>query len=122
MRNDDLALLFPILATPLPALGCSIVFRRAQILVQHIKALLPELKARINAQMVTLQKELASYGEAVEKVPLSCPLPAPVSCGPPFGRRALLLSSSAVSLCPVYRIEYCCCPPEYRQRENVSLM
>ena len=39
-----------------------------QILVQHIRVLLPELKARINAQVVTLQKELASYGEMTEKV------------------------------------------------------
>eukprot|EP00271_Cylindrocystis_brebissonii_P006355 TRINITY_DN19108_c0_g1_i1.p1 TRINITY_DN19108_c0_g1~~TRINITY_DN19108_c0_g1_i1.p1 ORF type:complete len:904 (-),score=141.37 TRINITY_DN19108_c0_g1_i1:127-2706(-) len=37
------------------------------ILVQHIRALLPELKTRINTQIVTLQKELASYGEMTEK-------------------------------------------------------
>lgn len=41
-----------------------------QILVQHIRAILPDLKARISTQMVTLQKELASYGELTEsKVP-----------------------------------------------------
>ncbi|KAJ7516642.1 hypothetical protein O6H91_22G065700 [Diphasiastrum complanatum] len=37
-----------------------------QILVQHIRAILPDLKARINTQMVTLQKELASYGELTD--------------------------------------------------------
>lgn len=37
-----------------------------QILVQHIRAILPDLKARISTQMVTLQKELASYGELTE--------------------------------------------------------
>eukprot|EP00246_Nothoceros_aenigmaticus_P012241 TRINITY_DN3698_c0_g2_i3.p1 TRINITY_DN3698_c0_g2~~TRINITY_DN3698_c0_g2_i3.p1 ORF type:complete len:767 (-),score=166.49 TRINITY_DN3698_c0_g2_i3:167-2467(-) len=36
------------------------------ILVQHIRAILPDLKARISTQMVTLQKELASYGELTE--------------------------------------------------------
>jgi dynamin 1-like protein len=34
--------------------------------VEHIKAILPELKARISTQMVTMQKELASYGELTE--------------------------------------------------------
>ncbi len=38
----------------------------AQILVQHIRAILPDLKARISTQMITLQKELASYGELTE--------------------------------------------------------
>jgi dynamin 1-like protein len=36
------------------------------ILVQHIRAILPDLKARISTQMITLQKELASYGELTE--------------------------------------------------------
>ncbi|KAI5070335.1 hypothetical protein GOP47_0014678 [Adiantum capillus-veneris] len=36
------------------------------ILVQHIKAILPDMKARINTQMVTLSKELASYGELTD--------------------------------------------------------
>ncbi|KAI5070251.1 hypothetical protein GOP47_0014594 [Adiantum capillus-veneris] len=36
------------------------------ILVQHIKTILPDMKARINTQMVTLAKELASYGELTE--------------------------------------------------------
>ncbi|GBG92710.1 hypothetical protein CBR_g56849 [Chara braunii] len=36
------------------------------ILVQHIRGILPDLKARINTQIVTLQKELASYGELTE--------------------------------------------------------
>lgn len=40
--------------------------RLNNILVQHIKAILPDLKARINTQMVTLQKELANYGELTE--------------------------------------------------------
>lgn len=37
-----------------------------QILVQHIKAILPDLKSRISNQMVALQKELASYGELTD--------------------------------------------------------
>ena len=37
-----------------------------QILVQHIKNILPDMKARVSAQMVTLAKELASYGELTE--------------------------------------------------------
>ncbi|EFJ24218.1 hypothetical protein SELMODRAFT_101670 [Selaginella moellendorffii] len=37
-----------------------------QILVQHIKTVLPELKTRINTQMVALLKELTSYGEATD--------------------------------------------------------
>ncbi|ERN14352.1 hypothetical protein AMTRI_Chr13g90810 [Amborella trichopoda] len=37
-----------------------------QILVQHIKAVLPGLKARINSQMVSVVKELATYGEVTE--------------------------------------------------------
>ncbi|KAH7421681.1 hypothetical protein KP509_13G070800 [Ceratopteris richardii] len=36
------------------------------ILVQHIKTILPDMKARINNQMVTLAKELASYGELTD--------------------------------------------------------
>ncbi|KAH7284156.1 hypothetical protein KP509_34G041800 [Ceratopteris richardii] len=36
------------------------------ILVQHIKAILPDMKTRINAQMVTLSKELAGYGELID--------------------------------------------------------
>jgi len=36
------------------------------ILVQHIKAILPDLKTRIGTQMITLQKELASYGELTD--------------------------------------------------------
>ncbi|XP_048492322.1 dynamin-related protein 3A isoform X2 [Beta vulgaris subsp. vulgaris] len=37
-----------------------------QILVRHIKAVLPNLKARISAQLVSVAKEHASYGEAIE--------------------------------------------------------
>ncbi|EFJ35472.1 hypothetical protein SELMODRAFT_404911 [Selaginella moellendorffii] len=37
-----------------------------KILVQHIKTVLPELKTRINTQMVALLKELTSYGEATD--------------------------------------------------------
>ncbi|XP_031479312.1 dynamin-related protein 3A-like isoform X5 [Nymphaea colorata] len=37
-----------------------------QILVQHIRRVLPGLKARINIQMVAVAKELASYGEITE--------------------------------------------------------
>ncbi|XP_074275799.1 dynamin-related protein 3A-like isoform X2 [Silene latifolia] len=37
-----------------------------QILVQHIKAILPNLKAQIRAQLVSVAKEHASYGETVE--------------------------------------------------------
>ncbi|XP_074312808.1 dynamin-related protein 3A-like [Silene latifolia] len=37
-----------------------------QILVQHIKAVLPNLKAQISAQLVSVAKEHASYGETVE--------------------------------------------------------
>lgn len=37
-----------------------------QILVQHIKAVLPGLKAQISAQLVSVAKEHASYGETVE--------------------------------------------------------
>ncbi|CAI5520896.1 unnamed protein product [Closterium sp. Naga37s-1] len=37
------------------------------ILVQHIRLLLPDLKARINAQMVAVHKELVGYGEAAER-------------------------------------------------------
>ncbi|XP_024383006.1 dynamin-related protein 3A [Physcomitrium patens] len=36
------------------------------ILVQHIKSILPDLKARISTQMITLQKELAGYGEITD--------------------------------------------------------
>jgi hypothetical protein len=38
----------------------------AQILVQHIRAILPDLKARISTQIIMLQKELASYGEVTD--------------------------------------------------------
>ena len=37
-----------------------------QILVKHIQSILPDLRARINAQIVTLQKELVGYGEVTE--------------------------------------------------------
>lgn len=37
-----------------------------QILVLHIRAILPGLKARINAQMVSVVKELSTYGEITE--------------------------------------------------------
>ncbi|KAL9256078.1 Dynamin-related protein [Drosera capensis] len=37
-----------------------------QILVQHIKAVLPGLKAQISTQLVAVAKEHASYGETVE--------------------------------------------------------
>ncbi|KAL9238495.1 hypothetical protein vseg_012909 [Gypsophila vaccaria] len=37
-----------------------------QILVQHIKAVLPGLKAQISSQLVSVAKEHASYGETVE--------------------------------------------------------
>jgi hypothetical protein len=37
-----------------------------QILAQHIKAVLPGLKARISASLVNLAKEHASYGEITE--------------------------------------------------------
>ncbi|KAG9458898.1 hypothetical protein H6P81_003406 [Aristolochia fimbriata] len=37
-----------------------------QILVQHIMAVYPGLKARINAQLVAVAKEIASYGEITE--------------------------------------------------------
>jgi len=36
------------------------------ILVQHIRAILPDLKARISTQIIMLQKELASYGEVTD--------------------------------------------------------
>eukprot|EP00252_Welwitschia_mirabilis_P025369 TRINITY_DN7890_c0_g1_i2.p1 TRINITY_DN7890_c0_g1~~TRINITY_DN7890_c0_g1_i2.p1 ORF type:complete len:829 (+),score=169.72 TRINITY_DN7890_c0_g1_i2:397-2883(+) len=37
-----------------------------QILVKHIKAILPNLKARINAQMVNVSRELLTYGEVTD--------------------------------------------------------
>ncbi|KAK9677397.1 hypothetical protein RND81_11G140600 [Saponaria officinalis] len=37
-----------------------------QILVQHIKAVLPRLKAQISTQLVSVAKEHASYGETIE--------------------------------------------------------
>ncbi|KAG0555684.1 hypothetical protein M758_12G191700 [Ceratodon purpureus] len=43
-----------------------LAIRLNTILVQHIKAILPDLKSRISTQMITLQKELASYGELTE--------------------------------------------------------
>ncbi|CAA6671022.1 unnamed protein product [Spirodela intermedia] len=39
-----------------------------QILAQHIRMVLPELKARLNAQMVAVIKELRSYGETMESI------------------------------------------------------
>ena len=39
-----------------------------QILVKHIKIVLPELKARLNAQMIAVIKELRSYGETMESI------------------------------------------------------
>ncbi|XP_058067809.1 dynamin-related protein 3A-like [Magnolia sinica] len=37
-----------------------------QILVQHVRAVLPSLKAQINAQMIAVGKELRNYGEVME--------------------------------------------------------
>lgn len=37
-----------------------------QILAQHIKAVLPGLRARISTQLVSVAKEHASYGEITE--------------------------------------------------------
>lgn len=37
-----------------------------QILVQHIKNVLPGLKSRINAQLVAVAKEHAAYGDVAE--------------------------------------------------------
>ncbi|KDP30000.1 hypothetical protein JCGZ_18767 [Jatropha curcas] len=37
-----------------------------QILVQHIKSILPELKSRISSELVSVAKEHASYGEITE--------------------------------------------------------
>lgn len=37
-----------------------------QILVQHIKTLLPGLKSRISAALVSVAKEHASYGDITE--------------------------------------------------------
>lgn len=37
-----------------------------QILVQHIKTVLPGLKSRISAALVSVAKEHASYGEITE--------------------------------------------------------
>lgn len=37
-----------------------------QILAQHIRAVLPGLKARISTSLVALAKEHASYGEITE--------------------------------------------------------
>ena len=37
-----------------------------QILVQHIRTVLPGLKARISAQLVAVAKEHATYGEISE--------------------------------------------------------
>lgn len=47
---------------------CSIVFLTVcvQILVQHIRENLPELKSRISAQLISVTKEYASYGELKE--------------------------------------------------------
>ncbi|CAJ1936152.1 unnamed protein product [Sphenostylis stenocarpa] len=43
-----------------------VVNRCQEILAQHIKAVLPGLRARISASLVTLAKEHASYGEITE--------------------------------------------------------
>ncbi|KAH7438780.1 hypothetical protein KP509_04G031100 [Ceratopteris richardii] len=40
--------------------------RLNHILIQHIKSILPDMKARINVQMVAHAKELASYGELTD--------------------------------------------------------
>ncbi|KAJ6812784.1 dynamin-related protein 3A-like isoform X1 [Iris pallida] len=40
--------------------------RLNQILVQHIKAVLPGLKSRINAQLVAVAKEHAAFGDVPE--------------------------------------------------------
>lgn len=37
-----------------------------QILVQHIRAVLPGLKSRVSAQLTAVAKELAQYGDVVE--------------------------------------------------------
>lgn len=37
-----------------------------QILVQHIRTVLPGLKARISAQLVAVAKEHATYGDITE--------------------------------------------------------
>lgn len=37
-----------------------------QILVQHIKTVLPGLKSRISSQLTTTAKELSFYGDPVE--------------------------------------------------------
>lgn len=41
-------------------------FGCVQILVQHIKTVLPGLKSRINAQLVTVAKEHAAFGDVAE--------------------------------------------------------
>jgi len=54
---------------PVPELKnvlCYLLVILLQILAQHIKALLPGLRARISASLVTLAKENASYGEITE--------------------------------------------------------
>ncbi|XP_057977621.1 dynamin-related protein 3A [Malania oleifera] len=43
--------------------------RLNQILVQHIKAVLPGLKSRISTDLVSVAKEYASYGEIAESKP-----------------------------------------------------
>ena len=42
-----------------------------QILVQHIRAVLPSLKSRINSQLVAVAKEHAAYGDVAESKVLS---------------------------------------------------
>lgn len=42
------------------------LYNYLQILVQHIKAVLPGLKSRISSTLVTVAKEHASYGEITE--------------------------------------------------------
>lgn len=43
-----------------------------QILVQHIKNVLPGLKSQINAELVTVAKEHAAFGEVAESKVLIC--------------------------------------------------
>lgn len=42
------------------------MFFTLQILIQHIKAILPGLKSRISSALVSVAKEHASYGEITE--------------------------------------------------------
>ena len=45
---------------------CICLFIFLQILAQHIKAVLPGLRARISTSLVAVAKEYASYGEITE--------------------------------------------------------